>query len=154
MIYRPLNTNLESYFGQSSFPTELRANMEKIRDLDECVETEKARATSLREVSCYVWIIKRWLWLFSWNRARFPVWATICTIMICLRTILRISFKSYTISCIIIDASEISLHQPALCVIQIGLLYVSYSMNYPVCYILYVVTFFGWYINARNRSFC
>lgn len=54
MIYRPLNTNLESYFGQSSFPTELRANMEKIRDLDECVETEKARATSLREVSCYV----------------------------------------------------------------------------------------------------
>ena len=27
--------------------------MEKIRDLDECVETEKARATSLREVRLY-----------------------------------------------------------------------------------------------------
>ena len=27
--------------------------MEKIRDLDECVETEKARATSLREVSSH-----------------------------------------------------------------------------------------------------
>ena len=30
--------------------------MEKIRDLDECVETEKARATSLREVSYFMWM--------------------------------------------------------------------------------------------------
>ena len=50
-MFNILHQPLESNFDQASFPAELRANMEKIRDLDEFVETEKARATSLREVS-------------------------------------------------------------------------------------------------------
>ena len=51
LVFKIIHHSLESNFGQASFPAELRANMEKIRDLDEFVETEKARATSLREVS-------------------------------------------------------------------------------------------------------
>ena len=51
LVFNILHQPLESNFDQASFPAELRANMEKIRDLDEFVETEKARATSLREVS-------------------------------------------------------------------------------------------------------
>ena len=39
--------------GKDTFPMEIRDNMEKLRDLDECVETERARANSLTEVGYY-----------------------------------------------------------------------------------------------------